>query len=330
MGYRSMLRSLYASARASEREARRQQRELERQARELARQDELEQAKYEVAVYNNLIARMTTLHKDCGDVYEWSKIETARPPSKPRVVHKHERQAVTALENYKPNVFARIFGIAKSKKRKLLASIEEAKQEDGAEYARLLHEHDEDMAEYYNLVEIAKHLNNNELEYFTKTVNDFNPFSEIAELGSGVKFDFYPGRPPKARIIINAHEETVIPKASKTLLKSGKVSVKDLPAGKYNEIYQDYVCSAAIRVARDAFALLPVNEIIVTAKGNCLNSTTGWQEEQPLLSALFVRETLERLNFETIDPSDSMKNFKHNMSFKKTSGMSPTTELVFD
>lgn len=33
-------------------------------------------------------------------------------------------------------------------------------------------------------------------------------------------------------------------------------------------------------------------------------------------------ETIEKLNLDMIHPSDSMRNFIHNMNFKKTSGFS--------
>ena len=40
---------------------------------------------------------------------------------------------------------------------------------------------------------------------------------------------------------IQVHEKDVIPKESKTLLKSGKLSVKPMPKTKYDELYQDCV-----------------------------------------------------------------------------------------
>ena len=39
-----------------------------------------------------------------------------------------------------------------------------------------------------------------------------------------------------------------------------------------------------------------------------------------ILSVKIMPETIQRLNLDMIDPSDSMRNFVHNMNFKKTSG----------
>ncbi len=61
------------------------------------------------------------------------------------------------------------------------------------------------------------------------------------------------------------HGEDIVPKQRKALLKSGKLSVKDMPVGKFNELYQDYVCSCVLGTARDVLALLPVDVVIVSA-----------------------------------------------------------------
>jgi len=66
--------------------------------------------------------------------------------------------------------------------------------------------------------------------------------------------------------------------------------------------------------------LLPVEMVIVNAVGDILNTETGHTEERPILSVAIPRDTLIKLNFDQIDPSDSMGNFVHNMKFRKTQG----------
>ncbi|MFK0310576.1 hypothetical protein ACIQUF_04965 [Pseudomonas sp. NPDC090233] len=49
---------------------------------------------------------------------------------------------------------------------------------------------------------------------------------------------------------------------------------------------------------------------------------TGWiafesRHRAAILNVAFSRATVEGLNLEAIDPSDAMKKFVHNMSFKK-------------
>ncbi|MBU2987050.1 hypothetical protein KO528_16910 [Saccharophagus degradans] len=60
--------------------------------------------------------------------------------------------------------------------------------------------------------------------------------------------------------------------------------------------------------------------VIVTAVDELLNPKTGHLEEVPILSAMISRRTMSGLKLDAIDPSDSMDNFIHNMSFQKTKG----------
>jgi hypothetical protein len=58
-----------------------------------------------------------------------------------------------------------------------------------------------------------------------------------------------------------------------------------------------------------------------------LNPKTGHQELTPILSVQFVRDSFARLNLANIDPSDSMANFNHTTSFKKTKGFTGVEPL---
>jgi len=93
-----------------------------------------------------------------------------------------------------------------------------------------------------------------------------------------------------------------------------------MPQRKFNELYQDQVRSCILRAARELFSILPVKFLIVNAIKNMLNTKTGYKEDQPIISVVIPRETLEQLNFNAIDPSDSMDNFVHNIAFKKSKG----------
>jgi hypothetical protein len=140
-----------------------------------------------------------------------------------------------------------------------------------------------------------------------------------------LEFDIKEGLPIHA--ILHVRGEEVLPKTGKRLLQSGRLSEKPLPKREYYELYQDHVCSAVLRVARDLLAILPIDAAVVTAKDTLLNTGTGHLEEQAILSAAIPRKTLERLNLQLLDPSDSMENFIHQMDFKKTKGLQPVEPL---
>ncbi|HAD25243.1 MAG TPA: hypothetical protein DCF61_05865, partial [Alphaproteobacteria bacterium] len=103
-----------------------------------------------------------------------------------------------------------------------------------------------------------------------------------------------------------------------------------MPAGQFNELYQDYVCSVALKIGGDLFQILPLEEVYVTCQTHMLNTKTGYKELTPILSVQFVRPTFLSLNLSQIDPSDSLGNFNHVINFKKTKGFAAITPLKAD
>jgi hypothetical protein len=157
-------------------------------------------------------------------------------------------------------------------------------------------------------------------------IKQLNPFSEISHLGTSIGFSV--GSSGVIEATLNVHGSNVIPSETKSLLQSGKLSTKKMPVGKYNELLQDYICSCVMRVGRELLALLPDEIVVVTAVDALLNPATGHVEDLPVLSVVFSGQTLSRLNVEAIDPSEAMKNFIHNMAFKKTTGFAPVQRVA--
>ncbi len=160
---------------------------------------------------------------------------------------------------------------------------------------------------------------------YYEVIEQTEPFEDLVLYGS----EFEIGT-DKSDVIVsefNIKEEEVIPTTEVTVSASGKVTEKELSKTAYYELMQDYVCSVTIRLARDLFALLPVQKVIVHAIDHRLNTATGHSEEVALLSVIFTRDAFMRLNLDAIDPSDALENFEHNMKFMKTQGFKPIVKL---
>lgn len=317
MSWKGTLRSIQAAQNRAERDARRRQRELELQQKQLEKMQELERASYEVQVYENYIDLLLSVHKECGNLWDWESIHDSEPPVRPPKSNSFETVAQAELENYKPKAIDKLLKRVESKREQLIAAVEEAKQKDEKKYQEALEEYDQELSEWEKLAEIANKILADEPEAHLEAIQEVDPFSEINELGSSIEFEFE-GNLIEATLHVNG--EDVIPTESKTLLKSGKLSTKKMTKSNFYGLYQDYVCGAVLRVARELFALLPIEMVLVTATGTLLNTQTGHMEEQPILSVAMPRKTLESLNFDLIDPSDSMANFVHRMKFIKTKG----------
>ena len=325
MGWKGTVRSINSAVRAAERESKRRQRELEKQHKQYEKMQELEQAAYEVDVYENHIQFIQSTHKECSPRIDWNKVALAQQPKKPTKIASKEQDALSVLDSYKPGIIDRLLK-KEAKKRKLFSQkVEEAIKSDESDFQSKVSEWKTKTKEWKESVAIAKALLEGKVEAKLEAIENLQPFSEISNLGSGLSIHVHENGVLEATI--NIHGSEVVPSETKSLLKSGKLSVKNMPKGKFNEIYQDYVCSCVLRIGNELFSTIPDKLVVVTAVDELLNSQTGHLEESPILSLAVSRSTIESLNLEAIDPSDSMVNFKHNMSFKKTKGFDPVKRI---
>lgn len=165
-----------------------------------------------------------------------------------------------------------------------------------------------------------------DIDAYYEVIEAVEPFAELVDFGS--QFELGTEDPKLMVAEFNIKEEDVIPDTMVTLTEAGNVSEKKMTKTAYYEMMQDYVCSVMIRIARDMFALLPIDKVIVHAVDNALNTATGNQEEVTYVSVIFDRATFEKINLDAIDPSDSLSNFEYNMKFGKTTGFKPVVKLT--
>ncbi len=319
------IRSSVAASRRVQRANQRHSREMAKIQKQQLKQEQLENALDAVQHYEDFINLITTVHARCSDNIDWTEIQAETVPIKPIYENTHEQTARRKLEEFRPTFFHKLFGTVAKKIKKLEGGIEADTKTDQKIYEQSLSEYTADLEEWQILQKLAKGVLSKDPLSYTEVIQYYNPFTDIGELGSKVNMNFEKDY-VNADLIINSVE--VIPAYTLKLTASGKLNKKDMPVSRFNELYQDYICSCILRIARELFAHIPVDYVIVSAVGNLLNTSTGYKEEQPILSVKIPLKTLESLNYETIDPSDSMSNFNHNMKFSKTAGFSPVQRLI--
>lgn len=165
-----------------------------------------------------------------------------------------------------------------------------------------------------------------DIDAYYEVVEGQEPFGDLLAFGS--EFEIGTDNPTYIVAEFNVKQEDVIPETQVTLTASGKVSEKPMTKTMYNELLQDYVCSVTLRLARDLFAILPVEKVVIHVVDDMVNAATGHKDEYTLLSVIFDRDTFERLNLEAVDPSECFINFEHNMKFAKTKGFSSVLKLT--
>lgn len=143
-----------------------------------------------------------------------------------------------------------------------------------------------------------------DIDTYLQVISDINPLDDLLAYGSN--FEFGTDNPGKIEV------EFVINDAALTNA-AGRLSPRD-----YNNLLQDFVCSMALRIARDMFALLPVKDTIVHV---VLGGTD-------VFSVDFDRDTLAKINFSYIDPSNTATKFRNNMIFDSKDGFSEINRLM--
>ena len=317
MGWRGAVRSMGAAARRAEREA-------ERRRKQYAKQQMIEDAADAVAEWQDRIRDIVSLHVDPTDDMDWSTVARQPEPQEPPRNDGREAEAAARLEAFQPRFWDFFWGGSEKRKQGLKQAVLQARTEDDRAYRQAIEDYQARHAEWKSDTELAKRLLSGDISAQRDVIAEMQSLGEEGLIGTRLSFQI---SDEFLHAIAHVHGDEVVPKVRRKQLQSGRLSESKMPIGEANELYQDYVCSVALRVAGDLFGLLPRDEIYVTCVANMLDRATGHQAETPILSVRFVRETFRKLSLGRIDPSDCMRNFVHEMNFKRTSGLAPITPL---
>lgn len=276
---------------------------------------ELQENKRIVDEYNNYIKMLKTVHTECDDSILWENIKNEPAPFILGEIGPKEKSAIEKEENFKPNLLHKFIpSLEEKKKKKLSNSIISAHEEDVEDYTI-----------WESSVKIASRILDGDISAYYEAIEEANPFEDLLEYGSG--FEFGTDSPDYIEAEFTVKSDTVVPHNSKVLTKSGNISEKPLSKTMYYDLVQDYVCSCAIRIARELFAIIPVSSVKVHATDNILNTQTGREENVTILSVRFTKDKFADVDFDRIDPSDFTETFERNMFFKKTSGFQAVTRI---
>lgn len=311
-------RAIAGEKRQLQREAQKRRRELERQAKEMAKLSALEQARLEVETFENSLDVLLSVHKEPCEQWDWISVAAALKPPAPRIETKFELHArYEALANYPRDP------------QDAQAALQIARDLDNQAYHVALEEHRTNVEQIESLKDLADRILNKEGLAFLEAFAGFNPVAEFSSAGSLRRFAVERGDLVDCAFKVNF--EGTIPKEAKSLTAGGKLSVKPMPNARRHEHYQDYVSACALRMAREIFAMLPIETVIVTALADVTVDPPGTPNEKPILSVVFDRVGFEKLDFEAAPPAEAIDQFHRSCNFKVTrgsGGFQPVTPLT--
>ncbi|CAM4500325.1 MAG: hypothetical protein LEGION0403_FIIPPAGN_01786 [Legionella sp.] len=318
MGWKGTMRSINANINRREKLAEKQQRYQQKQAARIA-------AYNVVTQQETLLEMLVSLHESCNANMNWDDIRNETTPLEPLIVTSRADIIQRKLDFFKPSFIDKCLKLTAWKKKRMDKKLYRAKEEDRKEYEVLFNDYQNKKNTWNNRQELAKRLGNSDRKVYIDIIKEYGDFVDIP-LGEDLQFMVNDKNELAFDLKIFSKEE-IIPDEEYSLRQSGTLSSKKMAKIKGFDIYQDHVCSCLLRVSREVFGLLPISTLQANALLNALNPQTGHLEDQVIISAEIRRETLETLNFIGIDPSDSFKNFIHNMIFTKSKGFNAVERL---
>lgn len=318
MGWKGTLRTVTSVARQMEREAQRRQKQA-------VKEQIAADAAHAVGSWEGYIDDLVSIHTGIAQPIDWNRILQAPKPAAPHRQSTHEDAAKALVSDFRPTLLGRIFGKAESQRAEIERALRVAPQKDEAEFEKANRAYENALAEWHEDRSHASKVIAGERSAIGEVLAELEGVWRESKVGTSVQFQY--GN-QFVHAIPLVHSEDIVPNFRRSQLASGKLKQTKMPTTQFNELYQDYVASVALRVAGEIFRVLPIEEVFVTCNAELLNSSTGHKEPTPILSVQFVRSTFYSLALARIDPSDSLSNFNHKMAFSKSKGFSAITPLA--
>ena len=296
-------------------------RDLDRQAKEWEKLSALEKARLEVEMHESFVEMLLSVHKEPREPWNWKELATALDPVPPQ---QYPHQALRAAQG----AVLAAAGFPSYVKFDQVEAMRDAKRRDEQEYQDALrkYEHEKTAREVQRA--LARRILLGDEASFREALTEIDPLAEMSDLRVSARFTVHSVNLIECALRVKGTE--IIPTDSKSLTATGKVSTRAMPKGRFHEIFQDYVCGSVLRVAREVFDLLPVNDVLVTALVDA--SEVGSERfERPVLSVVVPRAVLDTLDCEQVDPSDAMGHFIHRGDVKasrKTGTFVPIAPLT--
>lgn len=291
--------------------ARRQrERELARVEKELDKQYEMEQNQIKIDEHENYLDLIRSIHKEYSEPINWIAVFEGKYLSK--IINQNEVAALDEVKNFNPSWRDKLFGRADAKRNQLEDLVEEAKKQD-IELIRIAKQKQE----------LAKRIIYYDLAAYEEVLEEEIPFDDIFELGAEINYDIH--SPKSMSYEIDVKSKDTVPTTKLSLTTTGKLSERKMTKTQYFDIYQDYICSIALRLGRDTFNLLPLDEVYVHVADQV--EIEGKVSTGTVISVKFTRNEFKKIDFETCDCSDTIETFEHVMNFKKTKGLNIVTKL---
>ena len=280
-----------------------------------------------VSAHEAHIAALTTIHHARREPIDWHRILNCPAPVKPVRGTAHERAARKKLYAWSPSWLDRLRNLEEKKRHKLKNQLRDAIEQDDTRHTAAIDRWERETAAWKRDARLARSILDGDQDAWAEAINTHSEFlvpgeqpsSDPSQAAVAGRSEW---RIDNKSVSVDVHTcgRELVPTEACRQLQSGKLSTRNMPKGRYWEIYLNYVSGCAFRSATDIFAILPLDMVVVTILEERLNPATGHVESAPILSVQVARKTLETINLSNAQAGAALTQFNHAMDFRKTQG----------
>ena len=265
-------------------------------------------------VKNMSLEDMTKIHINCCNEICWQDLKKIDPPFDKNMDGPSKAEALKKYESFNPGFVEKIFKfIGEKKKASLLKNIEEAEKRDNEVYGN-----------YEKIHSLSERIINGNIDNYFQVIDEMRPFDIMLMLGSEIEIGTNDS--DSIEVEFKANSEKVIPKSrfDKEITKNSE----DSEEITYYEIVEEYICSSILLIAKNIMNLIPVNKVVIHAVDNAVDIDMGIKRDITILSIVFDRQTLNKIDLKTIDPLDALDYFICNIRHQKTAGFKSVERIT--
>lgn len=319
---RQFARGVGRTMRAMDRAAKQAERQRLARQQALHRQAQLDACAAAAAEYEAVVEALTGAHRVPLSRVDWLTMATAPAVELPGRRSDSELAATARLEGYAPGWFARKFGGEARTRQRLEREIHVARERDDAAHVAAVGDVEARNAE----IAIARRVVDRDPDAMVEALELHSSLGSLPFSVEGAQMRLVDGR---IIAVVDGLDLEDMPSETVTLLKSGKASVKDIPAGKRLEMHREAICSAAIRVAMEFLAVLPIEEVEVLMLTDILDRSTGHIESLPVLHLRATSQALSALNLPRTQATSVVERLGAHMEWSKRDGFRAINAAAF-
>lgn len=309
---KSIIRPVNASYKSSARELERRFKETAKHYRQKLDQYVAAHDDAAIIAYNEYIHLLLSVHEGCSEVLDWDGFTSEQEPVAPVFWPLWENEAQFDLMKYKPSFLDVVTGQDRRKIRSLREKLVEARADDIEIHLFNQKNYFRNKEDWERIQVIKNGIKKSDPAAYKAAIDFFDPYAKITHLGSSLIYDI---RNDHVKIDVYIDGVEIVPEYALTQTVSGNLIINPLTLERFNEIYRDYICSCALFLARETFALLPVGYVYVNVMQNLLHTLDDDTENKPVLSVKFNPDVVKQEDERALKCLKILINIPESMPF---------------